>query len=357
MARAGYTLPVFAAAAAVAALRSLQERQPIATVALDLIAPPRRVEIPVEQVAPLDATQALAIVRSDPGDNLDLTRYTPVWAWVQATPEAEALITIRGGEGIGRHAGGDAIYAYAKRVICENVQAWLTTAVTITIILPEGRQLAERTSNAAFGVLEGLSLLGTGGISEPLSAPEQLALYQAELQLKATRFNTLVFCVGENGRDRAIQLGINPEQILKTANWLGPLLVAAGLSGIEQLLLFGYHGKLLKLAGGIFHTHHYLADARLEILVAHAVKAQIPAAHLRPLLECATAEAARDYLQQIGQAAPVYAEITHSIDDRATRYIHTHSAATVTVGTVLFGRDRQLFAQSAQGQRLLTILC
>ncbi|WP_407900990.1 cobalt-precorrin-5B (C(1))-methyltransferase [Scytonema sp. NUACC26] len=38
----------------------------------------------------------------------------------------------------------------------------------------EGKALALRTSNAAFGVVEGRSLLGTTGISQPLSAPAQL---------------------------------------------------------------------------------------------------------------------------------------------------------------------------------------
>jgi len=30
--------------------------------------------------------------------------------------------------------------------------------------------------------------------------------------------------------------------------------VEAGIQGVKAILLFGYHGKLIKLAGGIFHT-------------------------------------------------------------------------------------------------------
>ena len=36
--------------------------------------------------------------------------------------------------------------------------------------------------------------------------------------------------------------------------------------------LLEYHGKLIKLAGGIFHTHHHLADGRLDVLTALAVE-------------------------------------------------------------------------------------
>ena len=68
--------------------------------------------------------------------------------------------------------------------------------IEVTIILPEGRKLAQRTSNEAFGVVEGLSLLGTTGISQPLTAPGQLDIYRQELATKASQFDSLVFCLG-----------------------------------------------------------------------------------------------------------------------------------------------------------------
>jgi len=71
--------------------------------------------------------------------------------------------------------------------------------------------------------------------------------------------------------DLAQKLGINTNQLPKLP-WLGPLLVEAGIQGVKAILLFGYHGKLIKLAGGIFHTHHHLADGRLEILTAHSAQ-------------------------------------------------------------------------------------
>jgi cobalt-precorrin-5B (C1)-methyltransferase len=70
--------------------------------------------------------------------------------------------------------------------------------ITVTLILPSGRQLATRTSNEAFGVVEGLSLLGTTGISQPAELrPGQLEVYREQLQHKAELFDCLVFCIGE----------------------------------------------------------------------------------------------------------------------------------------------------------------
>ena len=64
--------------------------------------------------------------------------------------------------------------------------------------------------------------------------------------------------------------------IIKIGNWIGPLLVDAAIKKVKTVILFGYHGKLIKLDGGIFHTHNHLADARIEILVYLAVQEKVP---------------------------------------------------------------------------------
>jgi cobalt-precorrin-5B (C1)-methyltransferase len=372
--RSGYTLPVFACAAAIAALRHLlssQKSETDRTVTLELLEPPQRVDIPIEQVARISENQALAIARSDPGDNLDLTRNTPIWALVELRPrrphsEQELPIEIRGGEGVAKlmnEGGKAAIYQYAHRLLQENLQRWLPSdqRAICTFILPEGRQLAERTSNAAFGAIEGLSLLGTTGISQPLSAPGQLEIFREELALKASRFDELVFCVGENSLDFAQQLGINRDRLVKTANWLGPLLVSAGAYGVQSVLLLGYHGKLIKLAGGIFHTHHHLADARLEIFTAHCANLGLPTEFLQQVFSSETTENALQQLRQFDRSTQwverVYGAIAAAIDHRARNYIFKHSQEKVQVGSVLFDRSRKIIVESPEGTALLRKMC
>ena len=81
--RSGYTLPVFACAAAVAALQQLKHGRSPSSVSIELLEPPEIIEIAIEQVARLNSSMALAVTRSDPGDNLDITRNTPIWALVE----------------------------------------------------------------------------------------------------------------------------------------------------------------------------------------------------------------------------------------------------------------------------------
>lgn len=369
MSRSGYTLPVFACAAAIAAFNWLRQNQSFNLVQVDLITPAETAEIPIEQVAKLSANAALAITRSDPGDNLDLTKNTPIWAMVAWSLENQEDIVIIGGEGIGKTSEGKAaIYTYAQKLITENLRRLLAAGekITVTIILPEGRSLAVRTSNAAFGVVEGLSLLGTSGISQPLSTPDQLTAFRTDLQAKASQFESLVFCIGENGLDLAQKLGINPQRLVKTANWLGPLLVEAHLLGVREILLFGYHGKLLKLAGGIFHTHHYLADGRREIFTAHCAMLGLQSSDIQTVFHSPTTEAALSHLRFLDRSTgsdwvnQVYSSIAQTIDARTIEYINSHSqeGRVMTVcGSVLFDRDRQIIIKSKTGCILMQKLC
>lgn len=356
MAQSGYTLPVFACASAVAAWHFLQTGEALATVTLDLLEPPTPAHIPIEQMAPLAGGAVLAITRSQPGDNLDLTRHTPVWAVVQwadnvsnvREQSTDELLTITGGFGVGWHkeTGQAAIYRYAQRLFRHHLQP--SRPLHVEIILPQGRELAQRTSNAAFGVVEGLALLGTSGIAHPLSAPEQLEQFRQELRQKASQ-PELVFCIGENGLDLAHSWGIPDSYLIKTGNWLGPLLVEASLLGIKTIILLGYHGKLLKLAGGIFHTHHHLADARLEILTACGLRAGFPLPVLQKLLTQPTVDAAVTYLQQVQplKVRTLYDIILAQIQHRTQQYIQAHGGSPMQLEVVLFNRQRQVVAQTA----------
>lgn len=367
MVKSGYTLPVFACASAVAGLQYLQGEYDSEIVAIDLINLPEMAKIKVAQIAKISQDQALAITYSDPGDNLDLTRDTPIWAIVKLIPNWETKLIIEGGEGIGKIVNQNnrsAIYNYAQKLLEKNLLDNLKNPaiVEVKIILPEGKELAKRTSNSAFGVIEGLSLLGTTGISQPLTSGEQLEIYQQELIEKAKDFEQLVFCIGENGLDLAQKLGYNSEQLIKTANWLGSMLVTASIYQVKSIILLGYHGKLIKLAGGIFHTHHHLADGRLEILTAISANFGLPTAILQQIFSAETTESAFAILQQFDQqnqtnyTEQIYQLIANRIEQKSQDYIAKHSPNQVNIGAILFTRNRQIIARGNQARKIVSFI-
>lgn len=359
----GYILPVWCAAAARAALQALLAhphpdlRQP-----LQLQAGAAPQPVPIEAVAPLADGSALAMARCDPGAGvLDLTRDLLVWARVRWLEGAGAWLELRAGAGVGVVAGsGEAcLSGYARELLAWNLRPLLPAGrrLALELTIPEGRRLAERTSNAAFGVVEGLALIGTQAAVQRSAAPEQLEAALAALRRRAAApgfSGDLVLVIGENGLDLAPRLGLPPELLLKAGNWLGPLLVAAAEAGVRRLLLFGVQGKLIKLAGGIFHTHHHLADGRAEVLTALAALEGVAGAELAALHGAATVEQALAELRRRDPqlAGRLQERIAAAVEQRSRAYLARYGQQRMAVGAVLFDRSRTLAAAGPAGRTL-----
>ena len=341
--QSGYTLPVFAIAAAKAAILAILN-QKSSSVELDLLASGLGT-VEISQSAVIDENTAIAIVISDPGDNLDLTAGTPVWAWVKLEPLGTERIILEAGEGLGRTASGEpAIYQLARNLTAVNLAPLVPEDMTarIRFILPEGRTLAKRTSNAAFGILEGLSLLGTSAISKPLSVEDKLEEFRADLQAKAANSHAIAFYIGANGYQVAQNLGFSPSQLVQTANWVGAMLVEAAILGVTSITIIGYHGKLLKLAGGIFNTSSHLADARIDILVRAAVHEKLSRELIEAIENLPTAEAVHKLLLQHNCDRQIFQYLTNQITQRAAAYIQKYTDRQIEIKTILCDRLGQL---------------
>ncbi len=367
MAEGGYTLPVWCAAAARAALQGLL-REPVAReqpLRLDTGAEPRL--IPIEAAAPLGDGSALAMARCDPGAGvLDLTRDLLLWVQARWLEGDGPWLELRAGAGVGViEASGEAcLSGYARQLLEWNLRPLVPPGrrLGLELTIPEGRRLAERTSNAAFGVVEGLALIGTQAEVQRSAAPEQLQAALASLRQRAAAADfggDLVLVIGENGLDLAPRLGLPAALLLKAGNWLGPLLVAAAEAGVRRLLLFGVQGKLIKLAGGIFHTHHHLADGRAEVLTALAALEGLGGVELARLHAATSVDTALSALeqQQPALAERLRTRIATAIEHRSQAYLRSHGQpGPLAVGAVLFDRQRRVRACGPEGERLLAAL-
>ncbi len=360
----GLILPVWCAAAARAALQALLgQPHPALVQPLQLRPGAEPQPVPIEAVAPLPDGSALAMARCDPGAAvLDLTRGLLVWAQVRWLEGPGPWLDLRAGAGVGvvQGTGEVSVSGYARDLLEWNLRPLLPAdrRLALELTIPEGRRLAARTSNAAFGVVDGLALIGTQATVQRSAAPEQLEAALAELRRRTARpgfAGDLVLVVGENGLDLAPRLGLPAELLIKAGNWLGPLLVAAAEVGVRRLLLFGYQGKLIKLAGGIFHTHHHLADGRAEVLTALAALEGLSGPDLTTLHSAATVEEA---LGQLHRRDPDLADrlqsrIASTIERRSRVYLERHGQVAMAVGAVLFNRSRLLSAAGPTGAELL----
>ncbi|MDP6309438.1 MAG: cobalt-precorrin-5B (C(1))-methyltransferase CbiD [Prochlorococcus sp.] len=373
----GLTLPVWVAAAARAATEALLGRPFTASQSLELPGVEKSLAVPVTSAAVLfGGQQAVAISHCDPGSGLDLTRGLEIWVCVQwqelvagvevdLHADTKAWLNFVAGSGVGTLGSGGELCAseFARELLHRNLYPLVPCGrgLRLEVVLPKGKELALRTSNAAFGVVDGLALIGTQAQVQISASPDQLqqTLEQLRRQCADSDFcGALTLVIGENGLDLARQLGLAAQPLLKVGNWLGPVIVAAAEAGVKQLLLLGYHGKLVKLAGGIFHTHHHLADGRLEVLTALAVREGLQLDLIRLLGQADSMESALKLLEDQDQelACRLWSRLASTVEQRSAYYLGRYGSWTISIGAALFDHQRRLRWAGSKGAQHLSLL-
>ena len=307
---------------------------------------------------------------------LDITRGVEIWAYIQLSKgsfQSEGKVQngfpdwldFHAGYGVGKFqsSGQPCISQFARDLLCINLYPLLPkgSSIKVEIILPEGKDRASKTSNEAFGVVDGLSLIGTQAEVQISASPDQLKNCKEILHHKCSEANfdgCLTFVIGENGMDLAMKYGLPANQIIKTGNWLGPLLVAAAENGVKKLLLFGYHGKLIKLSGGVFHTHHHLADGRIEILTSIAFREGISFDLIELISKSTSVENALLTLEVSNPEAVslIWSRMAKEIEIKSRSYVNRYLSSSMEIGSVLFDRKRQMRWAGLEGLKQINSL-
>ena len=310
---------------------------------------------------------ALAITFANSGLDLDLTNNLEIWTVASfirvkkfEKSQKEIIDIVPGyGVGIDSKTGKICISNFAKEIIELNLLDIIPDdcKLRLEIIFPKGKFLAERTSNKSFGIVEGLSIIGTTAETHVSASPEQLKYVFDELDqvISVTASDSIAFVIGENGLDLAQKIDI-PFPIIKVGNWIGPLLVHAATKKVKKILLFGYYGKLIKLAGGVFHTHNHLADARIEILVYLAVKEKLPLKVIHSFMYSQTIDEAIKIVEgyNIEFAKNLIFQISNHVEIRSTEYIQKYISSEIKVGVALFDRERKIRSISQNSQKMFS---
>ena len=362
--RCGYTTGTCAALAAAGAARLLLTGTAPETVALRT---PKGI---VVEVAPLFcrtvADGAECAIEKDGGDDVDVTTGLPVTATVMLLP-CTPEVRITGGAGVGRvtkpgldqPVGQAAINHVPRQMITEALHREAEAACypggfAVTISIPGGEEVARRTFNPHIGVEDGLSVLGTSGIVEPMSQQAildtiQLEMNQAALRVKDHR--RLILAPGNFGLDYLHET--YPQfadiPVVKTSNFIGDTLDMAAAAHFEQVLLVGHIGKLCKLAGGIMNTHSHTADCRTELFCTHAALCDADREVCTALYNAATTDACLEILDAAGLRGPVLQSLLAAIQ----LHLDRRAGGAVRVGAVLFSNQHGPLGQTETAARLL----
>ena len=360
--RCGYTTGTCAALAAAGAARRLLLGAWPETVALTT---PKgiRVEVALEEKKE-GPDWASCAVRKDGGDDIDRTSGALIG--VRVEKNGGEGVAIRGGEGVGRvtkpgldqPVGEAAINRVPRQMITDAAQqaaelAGYAGGLTVTVFVPDGAEIAEKTFNPQLGIEGGISILGTSGIVEPMSTQALIDTIRVELrQTAALGHRRVILTPGNYGTDflRAQgwdDLGV---PVVKCSNFLGEAIDEAGLLGFEQLLLVGHAGKLVKVAAGIMNTHSRWADCRTELFCAHAAACGADTETCRRLLGAATSDACLDILRETGLSEPVLGSLLGAVRE----HLAARAADGCRTGAVLFTNTYGLLGMTPEAKEMLS---
>ena len=358
--RTGYTTGSCAAAAAKAAVCMLLSGEVIQQVRLMT---PKGVELDLE-VEQIERRQhgVRCAVRKDSGDDPDVTNGIYVYAEVRKEPEPG--IYLDDGEGIGRitkkgleqPVGAAAINRVPRQMILEavkeqSIRYGYQGGLSVIISAPEGKKLAAKTFNQRLGIENGISILGTSGIVEPMS--EKALTDTIFLEMKMLKENGIDRCCvvpGNYGRDfLAEQLGVDTDQAVKCSNYIGETIDAAVNLEMRSLLLIGHIGKLIKVAAGVMNTHSRQADCRMEVLAAYAAAEGASAECVQAILSCITTMEALELLKEKG----ILSGVMERVMERIEFHLCHRAGGSLQVEAIVFSTEDGILGKTKRAEALL----
>ena len=129
--------------------------------------------------------------------------------------------------------------------------------IAITLSIPNGAEIAQKTWNPRLGIVGGLSVLGTTGVVVPYSCSAWIHSIQSGVDV--ARALGLTHVVGSTGdrSERAARAVLDlPEQAyLDMGDFVGGLLKYLRRHPVERVTIAGGFAKMVKLAQGALDLH------------------------------------------------------------------------------------------------------
>lgn len=370
--RCGYTTGTCAAAAAKAAAQMLLSDRKVTEVS---VRTPSDITLtlPVCEIQ-MKAHAVSCAVQKDSGDDPDITNKILIFAEVSYIYNSSNIINdtaavkpqmiVDGGVGIGRitkkglarPVGAAAINPVPLKMIeaalKETAEAFgYEGGLQAVISAPQGVEIAKKTFNPQLGITGGISILGTSGIVEPMSEQALIDTIRTEMKMHlADGEQTLLITPGNYGQDFLHEtLKIELKRSIKCSNFIGDTIDMGCELGAKGMLFVGHIGKLVKLGAGIMNTHSKMADGRMEILAACAVRAGAGIEAVRNILDCVTTDAALELLKNEKILGKTMEQLMLQID----ACLQKRGGDNMQIGAVVFSNEYGLLGKTEQADELL----
>lgn len=294
----------------------------------------------------------LASVIKDGGDDPDVTHGLEIYSKVSLRNDSK--INIFGGIGVGKVTkkglpvapGNSAINPVPLKMIRETVEEMLPEGfgADVEISVPKGEETAKKTLNAKLGIIGGISILGTTGIVKPMSEESWKASLAIELKMALENAGNgeAIFLFGNRGKQYlSDNFDDNTSQAIVISNFVGYMFDRACEFEAKKIYFIGELGKFVKVAGGIFHTHSRVSDAKMEILTANALLVEESTENMKKIMSSNTTEEATKYIEK----TEVYSLLAEKAKQKCEEYCR-RNGWELEVETLIISAEKEVLGNS-----------
>ncbi len=209
-------------------------------------------------------------IAKDAGDDPDVTHGALVIAEVAPAPP-ESGIRFAAGEGVGTVTRSGLALAVGEPAINPGPRAMIRDALIdeaakngltapdliVTVSIPGGERLAQKTMNARLGIIGGLSILGTTGIVIPYSCSSWIHSIQRGIDVaRAAGLDHIAATTGATSESAVQRLyGLPDHALIDMGDFVGGTLKYLRAHPLERVTIAGGFAKLAKLAAGHLDLH------------------------------------------------------------------------------------------------------
>lgn len=302
----------------------------------------------------LGDNSAIVGIIKDAGDDPDVTHGAMIKAKVQFG-EAGQGIVFKAGKGVGTVTKpglpievGNAAINPVPRQLMSNVVEGLCKAhglkpdITITISVPTGEQLAQKTWNPRLGILGGISILGTTGIVVPFSCAAWIhSIHRGIDVARATGQSHVAGCTGSTSEKKIRGLYDLPESaMLDMGDFAGGMLKYLRRNPVDKVTIGGGFAKLCKLAQGHMDLHSGRSQVDFDWL---AEQLAVLNADDKFIEVTRTANTALAVLRMANEKSlPIAEHVAKLAHDQATNML---KGADIHLDIVVVGRGGELLAR------------
>ncbi len=269
-----------------------------------------------------------------------------------------------GGEGIGTASidkpgivkGEALIEKEARKIIFDAVAEACEISdgnqlLLITVSCPEGMMIAAKQAMGQNTFSGGISIIGEYGALARIHQREiSSSIYDQIIRQTNMGVKSILVTPGKYCEDLiSTNLHVSLKTAIKCYNYPGDAIDIAVDHGVENMLLVGNGGKLIKLAAGIMNTHSAASDARREIFAAHTAIVGGSSTQARTIMSCVTTDEILSLLETWGLRDRVMASIMNQINDA----VYRRSRGKLRFGVALFSQEYGMLGQTVGTKNVL----